>query len=287
MSRQRLIHISDLHLSQTWAYTYPNWRTILRYVNETRPDLVVMTGDSILNEPEDTDDLHFAWKEMAQIEVPLAVLPGDHDIGGGPPAPRPRPEVPWLERYPVTEARRERFIESFGQDHWSRPFGDWYLIGLNDLIFGSGFDAEATQWDFLQAQLHEAAGRPTALFMHKPPCIYSFAETKAVTKAIPVEARQRLMALLPGNNIRLICTGHLHVFRTFQTLGVTVVVAPTIMRGEDDYPSHNGLAVNGMVEYVFEGEGVEFRLVEPPGISRPSLPAGPRHLWPERPANRF
>lgn len=276
-----LVHISDLHLSRTHAYTFRNWQAVLRYINETQPDLVINTGDYVLNEPGDTDDLVFGREQMERVAVPWKSLPGDHDIGGGPPQPRLRPEVPWLEHYFVTAERHAHYLSQFQEDHWAITLGDWYLIGINDLIFESGFEAETAQWEFLNDHLVTAAGRPTALFMHKPLCIMSLLDDAPVTNAIPPSARARLRDEIADRNVRLFCCGHQHVFRTFQTQGITVIVAPTIMRGQDDYASTNGQAVNGLVEYKFEGESVAFRLIEPSGIAYPTLPEEPRHEWPE------
>ncbi len=280
MPAKRLIHISDLHLSRNRAYTYANWKAVLTYINQVKPDLVINTGDFVLESPDDFDDLEFAREQMSHLAVSWKALPGDHDIGGGPPQPRLRAEVPWLENYGITEDRRQQYLALFEEDRWSLPFGDWQLIGINDLIFESGFDAEQTQWEYLEEKLQQAKDRPIALFMHKPPCMTSIFEKPYITNAIPAEARQRLRELIRKANVRLICTGHLHVFRTFHTLGISIIVAPTLMRGKDDYVSGNGQDVNGIVEYVFDGEGVEFRLVEPPGITRPQFPTGARKDWP-------
>jgi 3',5'-cyclic AMP phosphodiesterase CpdA len=280
---KKLIQISDLHLSRTRAYTYRNWKAILDHIHDVRPELVINTGDFVLDAPEDVDDLAYAYQQMQRLKVAWKALPGDHDIGGGPPSPLLRSDVPWLEHYASTEQRRAQYLDIFGEDRWALPFGDWYLIGVNDLIFESGFAAEDSQWQFLAEQLMIAASRPTALFMHKPPCVTSIDEDAYLTNAIPAQARRRLHDMLKEANVQLIGTGHLHVYRTFHTMGITVVTAPTILRGEGDYVSHNGLDVNGLVEYSFDGEGVEFRLVQPDGIARPRFPMSPRKDWPPLP----
>lgn len=284
---KRLIQISDTHLSRTHAYTYPNWQAVLKYIHQTQPDLVIHTGDHVLGIPEDMDDLVFARQQMDQLQVDWKSLPGDHDIGGGPPQPRLRPEVPWLEHYTVTEERLERYLKYFSVDRWAVTFEDWYLIGLNDLIFESGFDREAEQWQFLGDHLLTAVAKPIALFMHKPPCVLSLGEQSYVTNAIPAQARRRLQQMIASANVRLIATGHIHVYRTLHTMGLTVVAAPTLMRGKDDYVSRNGLSVNGLVEYTFEGDSVEFRLVSPPGVEHLDLPEGARYTWAELPVERL
>lgn len=280
MTEKKLIQISDIHLSRARAYTYTNWEAVLAYIHATQPDLVVNTGDYVLDSPEDKDDLIFGHEQMQRLSVEWKSLPGDHDIGGGPPQPTLRPHVPWLEHYMTTESRRIHYLELFGEDHWAMPFGDWYFIGLNDLIFESGFADEEIQWQFLKRQLHEAGNQPTAIFMHKPPCIISITEADYVTNAIPGKARDRLWQMMKKANVRLIAAGHLHVYRTLQTMGVTVVVAPTLMRGKDDFFSKSGHNTNGIVEYTFVGESVEFRLVTPPGVKPLNLPDGARQDWP-------
>jgi 3',5'-cyclic AMP phosphodiesterase CpdA len=280
LTRYTLIQISDLHLSRRRAYTYANWRAVSAYIEATRPALVVNTGDFVLDTPEDHDDLTFAHAEMSRLTVPWRALPGDHDIGGSPPLPRPRPDVPWLERYLATQERLDRYLALFGEDCWAQPFGDWMLIGINALVFETGLAGAAAQWEFLDASLRAADRRPVALFTHKPPCALSMDETTETTQALPTKSRRRLRELMARHNIRLFACGHRHIYRTFQTAGAVVVCAPTLMGDGDARWTTDGIARNGVVEYSFEGEAVSFRLIEPPGVVALDLPATARHAWP-------
>lgn len=287
MTLHRLIHISDIHLSRQRAYTYANWQAALHYIDAVRPDLVVNTGDLVLDSPEDVDDLIFAYSEMQRVPVPWMVLPGDHDIGGSPPQPSLRPDVPWLERYMVTQERIDRYLEIAGYDCWAMPFGSWYLIGINTLLAESGLPAEAQQWDYLQQQLVQAAGRPVALFMHKPPCIAALDEVGDVTTAMPDRGRRRLHQLITKYPVHLIASGHRHVYRTYHTHGITIVNAPTLMCDADGSWATDGIYRNGLVEYTFNGNSVEFRLVEPPGMRPIAMPPGGRSGWPKLPVEEL
>lgn len=259
MISKTLVQISDPHLSAKRAYSYLNWSATLTYIEKTNPDLVINTGDLVIDAPDDEEDLAFARSEMDRLTTQWRVLPGDHDIGGSPPDP-------WQGEY-VTESRLNRFLQRYGEDRWATPFGDWYLIGLNSLIFDSGFSAEMTQWDFLEQQLRHANMRPTAIFMHKPPCVRSLDEDDSVKIAIPPVARRRFTALIRDTNVRLIGAGHLHEYRTFQSHGICIVVAPsTGFVSATEQSVANGIRRNGCVEYIFTGESVAFRMIEPEGV---------------------
>lgn len=281
VSLYKLIQISDLHLSRTRAYTYANWLAVKAYIEAARPDWVINTGDLLLDHPEDVDDLIFANDEMAQLTVPYKILPGDHDIGGAPPQPALRSEVPWLERYLTTPERRERYLAIVGEDWWDVVLGSWLLIGLNASLFGSGFAAEAAQWQFLEDRLQAAGERSIALFMHKPPCLLLLDEPDESTRAIPVKARQRIHLLTRKHPIRLIASGHRHLYRTYISDGVLIVNAPPLMADLHGSWATDGLFRNGLVEYTLSDHAVEFRMIEPEGVTTLDLPAGGCFAWPQ------
>ncbi|MBK8023762.1 MAG: hypothetical protein IPK19_20605 [Chloroflexi bacterium] len=226
------------------------------------------------------EDLAFAYQELQRISLPLKILPGDHDIGGAPPQPALRPDVPWLENYLVTKERLARYRSLVGEDHWALTLGDWLLIGLNASLFSSGFDAEAEQWEFLIQQLQAAQGQSIVLLMHKPPCLNAFDETEATTRAVPDPARKRLRELAMVYPIRLFASGHRHIYRTYDSEGVTIVNAPTLMCDADGSWAVDGIYRCGLVEYTFLGHAIDFRMVEPKGMNPIDLPKGACAGWP-------
>jgi 3',5'-cyclic AMP phosphodiesterase CpdA len=77
----RLIQISDSHLSRRLPQFTENFRRVSEYIDSTRPDLVVNSGDLGFDGYEHRDDLEFAKEEHDALPVDCRYLPGNH---GGP-----------------------------------------------------------------------------------------------------------------------------------------------------------------------------------------------------------
>src|ERR1700756_3084181 len=112
MPEFRLTQISDTHLSRHYQSLTDNFHRVSEYIDATRPDLVINTGDLAFDGPTNRDDLKFAGTLHRALPVPCRYLPGNHDIGDNPTAVGPVPSQP------VTERDRQAFIAAFGDDRW-------------------------------------------------------------------------------------------------------------------------------------------------------------------------
>src|SRR5262249_4688380 len=157
-----LTQISDTHLARRLTKLTQNFERISEYIADTRPDLVLNTGDLGFDAPTNPDDLEFARSLHAALPVPCRYLPGNHDIGDNPTQVGPVPS------HPVTEKARQTFISAFGDDRWRFEAAGWCFIGLNSLVMNSGLISEAEQFDWLARELARTGGKPVALFLHKP-----------------------------------------------------------------------------------------------------------------------
>ena len=162
MSEFRLTQISDTHLARRARKLAQNFDRVREYIDKTRPDLVVNTGDLAFDGPTNADDLDFARSLHDALPVACRYLPGNHDIGDNPTLIGPVPTDP------VTEAGRQSFISIFGDDRWRFDAAGWCFIGLNSLVMNSGLLSEAEQFDWLASELTSTNGKPVALFLHKP-----------------------------------------------------------------------------------------------------------------------
>ncbi len=256
----RMIQISDTHLRSGDTDTLPGWRAALDYIAAAAPDCVIHTGDIVRNEPEATDDHAFATAELRTLNVPWVAVPGNHDVGDGPPdALSPRPEL------------LDAFRSNYGEDRWERNLGPWRLIGVNSLLFGSNLPDETEQWNWLQRLLAPKSRSgsvllsPIAIFMHKPPFLIDPHEDGATSATIPARSRRRCWDLfLRSDAVRLVACGHRHEYRTLAVDGVKVVWAPTTASGpllDERTPPLAAQAHPGIVEYAFCGRTVMHRLV--------------------------
>jgi alkylated DNA nucleotide flippase Atl1 len=253
----RIVQISDLHLSRKRGYAVPNFEAAVRWVNRTRPDLVVATGDLILDDPDDTDDLSFARELFDQLDVPWRALPGNHDIGDNPPDP-------WLGE-PVTAARRDRWRKVWGDDWWSVRLGGWVVIGLDSLLFGTGLAAEAAQWSWLSAQVGRAGDRPVMVALHKPlVAVGGDSQTD-----LPGPVRERLLSALAPAQVRVVASGHVHQYRAGVVGGLASVWAPPVsFVSKPGEPSRYGATKGvGLVTYTLDGDSVTWRFEKPAGMA--------------------
>jgi 3',5'-cyclic AMP phosphodiesterase CpdA len=249
-----ILHVSDTHLSPEFAASTEIWTAAVRYIEKSRPDLVIHTGDVVHDDPDSDRDHEFAAFQMRRLTTPWRIVPGNHDIGDSEPDPF---------RGLVSQERLARFRRHFGSDRWSVAIGGWQLIGLNSLLFDNHLAAEeAEQWDWLEERLGEADGRPVGLFMHKPPAINSLDENLHVNKSIGLKARGRLLALAESGAVKLIGSGHLHEHVVLHSAGALLVGAPALGPVPvGDAAWHLGLRCNGLVEYRFSGTTVRVRLL--------------------------
>lgn len=255
VSAYRVVHISDTHLSRRRPWFVPNFRAMVRIISELRPDLVINTGDISFDGADLEDDLAFAQSCHAELNVPLRAIPGNHDVG----------DNPWQHdiAHPINEPRLDGYRRHFGQDHWLVEAPAWLLIGLNVQLFGSGLAAEAEQWAFLESAARTADGRRLALFVHKPLFHENPDEADVNHRYVPPEPRRRLMDVL-GDSVRLVASGHVHQHRHRRVGDVDYCWAPsTAFVLPDHRQPRLGSKHIGYIEYLFEDDRVEIRVVEP------------------------
>ena len=84
MSEFRLTQISDTHLARRLTKLTDNFAKVADYIDETRPDLVINSGDLAFDAPTQADDLEFARGLHDTLPVAGRYLPGNHDIGDNP-----------------------------------------------------------------------------------------------------------------------------------------------------------------------------------------------------------
>jgi 3',5'-cyclic AMP phosphodiesterase CpdA len=263
MPEFRLTQISDPHLARRHQKLTDNFHRVSEYIDATRPDLVVDSGDLAFDAPTSPDDLEFAKTLHDALPVACRTLPGNHDVGDNPTKVGPAPS------HPVTEASRQAFIAIFGDDRWRFEAAGWCFIGLNSLVMNSGLASETEQFDWLASQLSVAGGRPVALFLHKPLYLNAPADPELAASAIryvPMPARSRLVQMLGAVDLRLVASGHVHQRRDYTFGHVRHVWAPSAgFILPDKKQEAIGIKEVGLVEYRFQPDSFEVRHVRAPG----------------------
>lgn len=186
----------------------------------------------------------------------MLCVPGNHDVGD---APHITPGQP------VNDERQKRWRAVFGDDWWSRDIENWRLIGLNNMLLGTGHVDEATQMEWFEAALQDAGDRNLALFMHRPAFIDASDEAEDRKWALHPEPRVRPLKLVSEHRIALVASGHIHRGRNFQAGGTRYVWCPSgaFICGpliQRDLPGERDL---GAVIHTFTDSSVSSEFVEP------------------------
>ena len=225
MNEYRLVQVADVHLGDGQEHHLDNWNKVIDWVARERPDIVVANGDLIMSDPDTEADYAFARSQFARLPVPCRYLPGNHDIGDN--------IVAGSMPKRIDDARRERFIRHFGEERWLFEAAGWGVVGINAQLLGSnGQPAEAEQWQWFEQTLTQFAGKPVALFLHKPlfldhPLEPDYEDATLRQSCLDLASRTQLLALCKKHGVRLISTAHKHQTRAFSFEGIYYLWAPS------------------------------------------------------------
>ncbi len=230
----RVVQFSDTHLSHRHGVPDPVLQ-LLDAVDDDPPDLLVVSGDIVFEDPDDEADREFAHAVLTGVPCPVLAIPGNHDIGF----------------YNETTERGRRiaaFIGTWGSDRFAVDVAGWRLVGANAYLLG---DAEHDQW------LHDAVAsdRPAAVFIHQP----QGGGEPADGWETPPWARDAFKVATAGGRVQLVASGHLH--RSIDR-GAEVWAPSTTIVGESHLDGTDPAL--GAVEYTFRRTGdVTTRFVRP------------------------
>lgn len=222
----RVVVVADTHLSDRTPEASEHWGAIVADLEAHPPALVVHAGDISADGSSVPTDLGSAHDQLARVTAPLAVVPGNHDVGDNPGIYGP-------QRPAVDADRLNAFRSLFGPGHFSVPVGSWRVVGIDSQLFGVGGVEEAGQWAWLEAELAGAGAAPVMLVSHKPLLPAPGDEDRAA-RYVPPAARHRLLALLDTATVPLVVSGHVHQSLRHEAGGRLHLWAPTIWAVQPD-----------------------------------------------------
>jgi predicted MPP superfamily phosphohydrolase len=255
----RIVQISDTHLSRRRPFFQHNWEILIELMNAEAPDLIVCTGDMTFDGADHQDELAFASRQFERIASQILFVPGNHDIGNS------LPDVRGGE-IPITEERRHAYRQYFCNDCWFRDVGSsWRLIGLNSMLFGSRIAGEEQQWDMLEEAIGTAHDRSLMIFQHKPLYHRMPTESAPTQSAIYPEHRARLKRMLARARQLVVCSGHIHHYRTASWGKIAQIWAPatSFTIGIPGQKALRGTRRVGYVRHTFSGKDHRHEFVEP------------------------
>lgn len=202
-------------------------------INRLRPDFLVHLGDMTHPLPRSTeyDDSARQFHDVfAELECPLYLVPGNHDVGEKVfPAVPDGQSIYTIDAEMIAEYERQFQAQYFSFDH-----KDCLFVVINAMILNSGLDCEAVQRDWLERLLADNHGRRVFVFSHYPPFLADPGETQHYD-AIDEPGRTWLLELLRHHQVEAYFAGHVHNF-FFNRYGDTrYYVLPSICFLRHDY----------------------------------------------------
>jgi len=261
----RVILVSDTHLSASAPRAQVNWDAVVSYVGACSPDLVIHLGDLSLDGARDAMDLRHGRTQLDRLPVAWRAVPGNHDIGDNPWPGAPAGIV-------VDAARHQRWLDIVGAEHWSVTVGGWVVLAINAQLLGSGLEAEAAQWSWLDEQIGRYRGRePVALITHKPVTATGTELAAAPPYRFwPPPARDRLARLFGGTPPALVMSGHVHQYRLLRLDRTDHLWVPTTWAVlPDQVQPVSGAKRCGIVSLTLTtGTPAKQELIEPDGLEQ-------------------
>jgi hypothetical protein len=206
------------------------------------------------------DELRYAAEQFRRIGGEILFVPGNHDIGNS------LPDVRGGETT-ITELRRDAFKRHFGDDFWMRDFGaSWRLLGLDSMLFGSGLPGEAEQMAMIERAAKTLEGRRLMIFQHKPLYTRTPAEERLTQSALYPEHRRRLRQALAPAGKAIVCSGHIHDYKTARWGNLAQVWAPStafVIDRDGTLNPRYGIRRVGYVDHFLEDAEHRHSFVEP------------------------
>jgi 3',5'-cyclic AMP phosphodiesterase CpdA len=208
-----IAQISDLHIKSPGQLAYGRVDTAAALARcvaalnafAPRPDLVVISGD--LADTPTTGEYEHLKRLLAPLELPFAVIPGNHD------------SREWMrDAFPQDDASSagplNRRVEASGLD----------LVLLDSSVHGKPhgeLDAETLRW--LEATLAASPGRPALLFLHHPPFK---AGIWHMDRQNLLDAGEFAHIVRRHPRVQLIAAGHVHRATLTMFAGVPATICP-------------------------------------------------------------
>lgn len=170
-----------------------------------QPAFVVHLGDMVHPVPSlpGFDDAAACFKDIVgQVDVPVHLVPGNHDIGDK--------TIDWMPADLVCDKYIDKYHSTFGQDYYAFDSGGVHGIVLNALLFNSKLAGEERQQAWLDEQLAQTKGR-VFVFLHYPPFVYEPGERSSYEN-IDEPGRSWLLERLRRPGVEAVFAGHVHNF---------------------------------------------------------------------------
>lgn len=208
--------VADTHMNQEEAQSSSPYacnqeanartRFVLREINRIAPAFVIHLGDLINPVPAlptygpAAANFHAL---AAELNCPLHLTPGNHDIGDKP--------VAWMPAGTVCADYVALYEKHFGRHFYAFDHGDFHFVVINAQLLNSGLADERKQKEWLEADLAANADKRTFLSTHYPAYVTDRDEDGSYDN-IDEPGRSWLLGLIERFKPEAVFAGHVHNF---------------------------------------------------------------------------
>jgi len=171
-----------------------------------RPQIVVVTGDLV--DAAAADEYEHLTRLLAPLEIPIAVIPGNHDA---------RALV--RAQFPA-----QPYAQGTGALNLLLTVGPLDLVLIDSSVPGAPhgvLDGDTLRW--LDATLSMSTARPALLFLHHPPFVTGI---KHMDRQNLRNADDLVPLLKRHPRVRLIAAGHVHRTTLTMFAGIAATICP-------------------------------------------------------------
>ncbi len=163
---------------------------------------------------------------VAGLDIPLYVLPGNHDVGDKP--------VGWAPAGVVREAFLTQWEEHFGHQYQAFDHQEIHFILLNAQIINSGLKRESEQRAWLEMELKSHANRRIFLCLHYPPFL-CFPDEGEHYDNLAEPGRTWILNLIETYRVEALFAGHVHHFWYHRFASTDCYLLPSTSFTRQDY----------------------------------------------------
>lgn len=205
-------------------------RYVVADINRREVDFVVHLGDLLHPVPE-TGELYAqaanSYREIvADLSVPIQVLPGNHDIGDTP--------IKGGPASPTTPDMIQAWEGEFGAQYHSFEKDGVRFLMLNAQLINSGLQAETDQKVWFEAELAASKDKRVMVMLHHPAYL-CYPEELDHYDNTDQPGRSWLLDLLEKHNVEAMFSGHAHNFWYDRYKQTDFYLAPATSFVRQDY----------------------------------------------------
>ena len=220
--------VNELSNART-RYCFEDVKRLQDELGDMTPEFAIHLGDvvhPIPALPAYVTAANDAHDIMDRLQIPMYLVPGNHDVGDKP-----------MEYAPAGVVRNEYLTlweEHFGAQYQSFDHGDCHFVTINTPVINSGLALEAEQREWLENDLKANADKRIFFFLHYPPYLTQPDETEHYDN-IAEPGRSWLLGLIERYKMEAMFAGHVHNFWYHHHAGTDCYLLPSTSNVRQDH----------------------------------------------------